>query len=202
MPLHPRLSGSHSKDPWWYPNTWSLMVIKAGHSHSWWCRSCSSTWQFGQIRSCEGSSRLRYCFREGWWPDLKQARRTSSFLLFICFVSWKTHRWWYTVATHSHVGGVSRIVSLMTWMELGKEIERIMFVAMVVASLTALSTKSLPGMEEWPGIHWIKVEDEMELMKLWIENVRGRMRWDEMRWSEPSGWRCADYVYDYWLAWR
>ena len=27
---------------------------------------------------------------EGWWPYLKPARRTSSFLLFICFVSRET----------------------------------------------------------------------------------------------------------------
>ena len=46
-----------------------------------------------------------------------------------------------------------------------------MSVAMVVASLAALSAKSLPGMEEWPGIHWIKIEDEMELMELSMENV-------------------------------
>ena len=46
-----------------------------------------------------------------------------------------------------------------------------MSVAMVVASLVALSAKSLPGMEEWPGIHWIKIEDEMELMELSMENV-------------------------------
>ena len=49
---------------------------------------------------------------------------------------------------------------------------------MVVASLAALSARSLPGMEEWPGIHWMKMEDDMELMELWIENVQG---WDEMR---------------------
>ena len=44
---------------------------------------------------------------------------------------------------------------------------------MVVASLAALSTRSLPGMAEWPGIDWMKMEDEMELMELWMENVRG-----------------------------
>ena len=33
-------------------------------------------------------------------------------------------------------------------------------------------------MAEWPGIHWIRIEDEMELMELWMDNVRG---WDEMR---------------------
>ena len=48
-----------------------------------------------------------------------------------------------------------------------------MSMEMVVASLAALSTRSLPGMAEWPGIHWMKMEDEMELMELWMENVRG-----------------------------
>ena len=78
---------SHSKDPWWYPSTCFLMVIKAGHSQSQWWRSCFSRWQFGQIGSCgEESNRWRYCFREGWCPDLRRGRRTSSFLLFIFFV--------------------------------------------------------------------------------------------------------------------
>ena len=53
-----------------------------------------------------------------------------------------------------------------------------MSVAMVVASLAALSARSLPGIAEWPGIHWIKIKDKMELMELWMENVQG---WDEMR---------------------
>ena len=69
---------SHSKDPWCHPNTRCLMVIKAGHSQSHW-RSCSFRRQFGQIGSCEGSSRWRYCLREGWRPDRRRARRTSSF---------------------------------------------------------------------------------------------------------------------------
>ena len=55
-------------------------------------------------------------------------------------------------------------------MELDIEIGRIVLVAMVVASLAALSARSLPGIEEWPEIHWIKMEDEMELMELWIED--------------------------------
>ena len=38
-------------------------------------------------------------------------------------------------------------------------------------------------MEEWPGIHWMKMEDDMEFMELWIENVRG---WDEMRASHKD----------------
>ena len=48
-----------------------------------------------------------------------------------------------------------------------------MSVAMVVASLAALSARSLPGIAEWPGIHWIKIEDEMELMELWMKNFQG-----------------------------
>ena len=51
-------------------------------------------------------------------------------------------------------------------MELDREIGRIMSVAMVVASLTALSAKSLPGMAEWPGIHGMKMGDNMELTEL------------------------------------
>ena len=51
-------------------------------------------------------------------------------------------------------------------MELDIEIGRIVFVVMVVVSLAALSARSLPGMEEWPGIHWMKMEDDMELMEL------------------------------------
>ena len=58
-----------------------------------------------------------------------------------------------------------------------------MSAAMVVASLVALSTISLPGMVEWPGINWIKIEDEVELMELWMENVG---RWDEMRASHKD----------------
>ena len=58
-----------------------------------------------------------------------------------------------------------------------------MSAAMVVASLVALSKISLPGMVEWPGINWIKIEDEVELMELWMENVG---RWDEMRASHKD----------------
>ena len=49
--------------------------------------------------------------------------------------------------------------------------------AMLVTSLAALLARSLPGMAEWPGIHWIKMEDKTELMELWIEDVEG---FDEM----------------------
>ena len=45
-----------------------------------------------------------------------------------------------------------------------------MLVAIVVTSLAALSASSLPGMAEWPGIHWM---EEVELMELWIEEVLG-----------------------------
>ena len=63
-------------------------------------------------------------------------------------------------------------------MELDREIERIVSVAKVVAPLAALSARLLLGMAEWPGIHWIKMEGDMEVMELWIENVQ---EWDEMR---------------------
>ena len=131
----PRSSGNHSKDTWWFPNTFCLMVIKAGQSQSHWRRYCSCRRQFRQIGSCHESNRLRYCLREGWWPDCRRARRTSSFLLFICFVSQETLWCWYTKATHTCVYGASRIVPLITWMELDREIGRIVPVAMVVASL-------------------------------------------------------------------
>ena len=114
-------SHCHSKDPWSFPNTLCLMVIKAGHSQSQWRRSCTSRRQFGQIESCDGSSRLRYCLREGWWPDRRKERRTSSFLLLICFVSRETVRCWYTKATRSCVAKASRIVSLINWTELDEE---------------------------------------------------------------------------------
>ena len=39
---------------------------------------------------------------------------------------------------------------------------------MVAASLAALLARSLPGTAEWPGIHWMEMEDDMELMELWI----------------------------------
>ena len=64
-----------------------------------------------------------------------------------------------------------QIVSLMTRRELDREMGRVVSVGMMVASLAALSLRSLPGIEEWPGIHWIKVEDEMELMELRMENI-------------------------------
>ena len=71
------------------------------------------------------------------------------------------------------ISEASRIVSLMTCIELDREIGGIVSVAMVVASLAALSARSLPGIAEWPGIHWTKIEDEMELMELWMENFQG-----------------------------
>ena len=162
---------SHSKDPWWYPNTCCLMAIKAGHLQSQWRRSCSSRQQSGEIRSCEGSSQLRYCLREGWWLDRRRARRTLPFLLFICFASQEILRFWYTETTRLCVCGPALIVSLITWMKLDREIGKIVYVVMVVASLAPLSARSLSGIAEWPGIHWMKMEDDMELMELWIENI-------------------------------
>ena len=52
----------------------------------------------------------------------------------------------------------------------------IVSVAMMVASLAALSRKSLSGIEEWPGIHWIKIEDEMDGI---VDGERSRIWWDE-----------------------
>ena len=60
---------------------------------------------------------------------------------------------------------------------------RVASVVMNVASLAALSARSLPGIDAWPGIHWIKIEDEMELMELRMENVRGC---DDMRASHKD----------------
>ena len=50
-------------------------------------------------------------------------------------------------------------------------------------SLAATSARSLPGMVEWPGIHWMKIENEMELMELWMKDDQG---WDEMRASHEE----------------
>ena len=54
---------------------------------------------------------------------------------------------------------------------------------MVVASLAALSARSLPGMAEWPRIHWMKTEEKNELIELRTEYVRGC---DEMRASHKD----------------
>ena len=101
------------------------MVIIVGHLLSQWRRSCTSRRQFGQIGSWDGCSQLRYCLREGRWPDRRLARRTSSFLFWICFGSWETLRCWYIRAKGSCVGRASRIVSLITWMELEKKQEEL-----------------------------------------------------------------------------
>ena len=174
---------SHSKDPWWFPSTLCLMVIKAVHLQSQWSRSCTLRQQFGQIGSWDWSSWLRYCLREGWWPYFRRARRTSSFLLLICFGSWESLQCWYTKAMRLCVGKALQIVSLIAWMELDKETGRLVSVAIVVGSFAALWARSLPGMAEWPGIDWMKMEDDMELMELWIENVWGL---DEMRASRKE----------------
>ena len=63
-------------------------------------------------------------------------------------------------------------------MELGREMKSGASAVMWVASFAALSAKLLPGIDEWAGIRWIKIEDEMELMELRMENVRGC---DDMR---------------------
>ena len=142
-------------DPWWFPNTLCLMVIRARHWQSQCRRSCFLRQQLGQIGSCDGSSRLRYWLREGWWLDHRQARRRSSFLLLICFASWETLRCWYTKTMCLCVGKVSQIVSVITWMELDKETGRIVYVAMVVASLAALLARLLPEWQNGQGsIEW------------------------------------------------
>ena len=75
-------------------------------------------------------------------------------------------------------GRVLEIVSLLTWIKLGKETGCIASVAIMVASLAALLASLLAWKADWPGIHWIKMEDDMELMELWIEKVWG---FDEVR---------------------
>ena len=83
----------------------------------------------------------------------KTSRRTSPFLLFICFASQEILRFWYTETTCLSVCGQARIVSLITSMKLDREIRKIVHVVMVVASLTLLSARSLSAIAEWPGIH-------------------------------------------------
>ena len=63
-------------------------------------------------------------------------------------------------------------------MELDREMGSGASAVMWVASFAALSARSLPGIDEWLEIHGIKIEDEMELMELRMENVRGC---DDMR---------------------
>ena len=63
-----------------------------------------------------------YSDRSDLVQECRRARRTSSFVLFICFASREILRCWYTEANHSCVGGASRIVSLITCMELNREI--------------------------------------------------------------------------------
>ena len=48
---------------------------------------------------------------------------------------------------------------------------------MSVASFAALLSSLLPKMTEWSGIYWMKIEEEVKLMELWIEEVR---RFDDM----------------------
>ena len=69
---------------------------------------------------------------------------------------------------------------------------------MVVVSLAAVSARSLPGMAEWLGIHWMKMEDEMELMESWMEDVQG---WDEMKASHKDLlFVQKNMVIEWWLA--
>ena len=41
------------------------------------------------------------------------------------------------------------------------------------ASLDALLVDSLPLILEWSEIHWVNVEEIMELMVSWLEDMRG-----------------------------
>ena len=56
-------------------------------------------------------------------------------------------------------------------MELEKNKEWMVLVTMVETFLGALSFSLLTGTTEQSRIHWMKVEKEMELMELWIEEV-------------------------------
>ena len=98
----------------------------------------------------------------------------------------------------SCVGGSLRIVSFITCTEPEKETGKIVLVAMVVASLADLSANSMPGMAEWPGLHWMKMEDEMELIELQIDEVRG---FDKMRASHNDLLSAQEsIVFEWWLA--
>ena len=39
--------------------------------------------------------------------------------------------------------------------------------------MAALLVDSLPGISEWPEIHWVNMEEIMELMVSWLEDMRG-----------------------------
>ena len=68
-------------------------------------------------------------------------------------------------------------------MELEKDIGRMVLATMVEAYLATLPASSLPAIAEWPEIHLMKMEEEMELMELWIEEVP---RFDDMRASHKD----------------
>ena len=121
---------------------------------------------------------MRYCLREVRWPACRRARRTSSFLLFFCFASQETLRCWYTKATHSCVFGASRIVPLITWMKLDREIGRIVSVAMVVASLAVFSVNH-------------------------CHECQNGQRSIEWRWKTIwSWWNCELRMFENWMKWE
>ena len=68
-------------------------------------------------------------------------------------------------------------------MELDRKMGSGVSVVMRVASFTALPARPLPGIDKWPGIDWIKIEDEIELMELRMANVQGC---DDMRSSHQD----------------
>ena len=83
-------------------------------------------------------------------------------------------------------------------MELDREMGSGASAMMWVASFAALSARSLPGIDEWSGIHWIKIEDEMELVELQMENVQGC---DDMRaWHKDLLSVQKRAVNEWWLA--
>ena len=53
--------------------------------------------------------------------------------------------------THSFVGGLLQIISLITWMELKKDTGRMVLVIMLVASLVVLFASMLRGMSDDQG---------------------------------------------------
>ena len=147
------------------------MASRAGQSQSQCVKSCSLRWHYRQIGCIAGSRWWRYWFREGWWADHNLASSTLSCWFLICLESPEPLWCWYICATWLWIGGLSRILLLITCRELEKDTGRMVCVTMEVASLVALLPSSLPGISECPGIHWIKMDEEMELMDWWMKDV-------------------------------
>ena len=127
--------------------------------------------------SCEGSSRWRYCLREGRWPDRKWAIRTSSFLLFICFAPWDILHCLYTSSLLVYWWSVTnRLVN-----DLNRTKERNTkncfcdngggFFRCLVGEIVAWNSRMA---RDSPDKGW----RQNGVDELWMEKVRG---WDEMR---------------------